>query len=84
MFYAETQNKLLFAVTHSTAAEIVLNRADEDKPNMGLTSWKGARVRKQDIIVAKNYLTEEEIEGNRVSARGYLEMAALCRKDNTV
>ena len=49
MFYAETQNKLLFAVTHNTAAEIILNRADENKPNMGLTSWKGSRGRKQDM-----------------------------------
>ncbi len=81
MFYAETQNKLLFAVTHSTAAEIVLNRADEDKPNMGLTSWKGARVRKQDIIVAKNYLTEEEIDTlNRLTVI-FLETAELHVKE---
>ena len=81
MFYAETQNKLLFAVTHSTAAEIVLNRADEDKPNMGLTSWKGTRVRKQDIIVAKNYLTEEEIDTlNRLTVI-FLETAELHVKE---
>ncbi len=53
MFYAETQNKLLYAVTHNTAAEIITQRADENLPNMGLTSWKGSIVRKQDIIIAK-------------------------------
>ena len=55
MFYAETQNKLLYAVTGQTSAEIVMTRADADAPNMGLTSWKGAVVRKQDVIIAKNY-----------------------------
>ncbi len=62
MFSAETQNKLLYAVTGHTAAEIIVNRADEDKPNMALTSWKGSVVRKQDIFVAKNYLTTDEID----------------------
>ena len=60
MFYAETQNKLLYAVTGQTSAEIVMTRADADAPNMGLTSWKGAVVRKQDVIIAKNYLTHDE------------------------
>ena len=45
MFFAETQNKLLFAVTHHTAAEIIMERADDEKPNMGLTAWKGSLVR---------------------------------------
>ena len=62
MFFAETQNKLLYAVTAKTAAEIILERADADQPNMALTSWKGSVVRKQDIFVAKNYLTEDEID----------------------
>lgn len=53
MFYAETQNKLLYAITGHTSAEIVMQRADADAPNMGLTSWKGAVVRKQDVIIAK-------------------------------
>ena len=60
MFFAETQNKLLYAVTQQTAAELVLSRASSEKPNMGLTSWKGNKVRKQDIITAKNYLTQDE------------------------
>ena len=62
MFFAETQNKLLFAVTHQTAAELIISRADADKPNMGLTTWKGSIVRKGDVIIAKNYLRSEEIE----------------------
>ena len=62
MFFAETQNKLLYAVTHQTAAEIVVSRADADKPNMGLTTWKGSVVRKGDIVIAKNYLQQDEIE----------------------
>jgi len=56
MFFAELQNKLLFAVTEQTAAEMVTARADADKTNMGLTHWKGSIVRKQDIFIAKNYL----------------------------
>lgn len=62
MFFAETQNKLLYAVTHKTAAEIVVSRADANQPNMGLTTWKGSAVRKGDIVVAKNYLLQDEIE----------------------
>lgn len=62
MFFAETQNKLLYAVTHHTAAEIVVSRADASKPNMGLTTWQGSIVRKGDIVVAKNYLQQDEIE----------------------
>lgn len=62
MFFAETQNKLLFAVTGKTAAEIITTRADSDKANMALTSWKGTIVRKQDITIAKNYLSEIEID----------------------
>lgn len=62
MFFAETQNKLLYAVTNKTAAEIVLSRADENAPNMGLMSWKGNVVRKGDIVIAKNYLDADEIE----------------------
>ena len=61
MFFAETQNKLLYAVTHQTAAEIIVSRADASQPNMALTSWKGNVVRKQDIYTAKNYLKDDEI-----------------------
>ena len=81
MFYAETQNKLLYAVTHNTAAEIVSLRADASKPNMGLTSWKGNIVRKADIVVAKNYLFEEEIDKLNRLVMLFLESAELRVKD---
>jgi hypothetical protein len=81
MFFAETQNKLLYAVTHKTAAEIILERAHADKPNMGLTTWKGAKVRKQDIIIAKNYLSKDEIDTlNRLTVI-FLETAELRVKE---
>lgn len=63
-FFATVQNKLHYAVTHHTAAEIVYGRADSTKPNMGLTTWKNApqgRIRKSDVSIAKNYLNEEDI-----------------------
>lgn len=67
-FFATIQNKLLFAVTGKTAAELVCARADAGQPNMGLTSWKGSVVRKADVIVAKNYLTDDEIRQlNRIT-----------------
>lgn len=87
MFFAETQNKLLYAVTHCTAAEIVVNRADDTKPNMGLTTWKGSIVRKGDIIIAKNYLVEDEIDTLNRLVTLFLESAELRvkeRKDLTL
>lgn len=62
LFFAEVQNKLLFAVTGKTAAEIVVDRADPTQPNMALQSWKAGRVRKADVIVAKNYLNAPEVD----------------------
>ena len=82
MFFAETQNKLLYAVTHNTAAEIVSSRADASKPNMGLTSWKGSIVRKADIVVAKNYLVEDEIDKLNRLVMLFLESAELRVKDS--
>jgi hypothetical protein len=74
MFKA-VQNKLHFAVTGLTAPEIIANRVNPELPNMGLTSWKGARVLKGDVKVAKNYLTENEIkELNRIVGM-YLDYA---------
>ncbi|MDR0466988.1 MAG: virulence RhuM family protein [Deltaproteobacteria bacterium] len=60
-FFKTVQNKMHWAVTGRTAAEIIYSRADGGKPNMGLTSWRGAKVRKQDAGIAKNYLNEEEL-----------------------
>jgi hypothetical protein len=66
-FFRTIQNKLHFAATGKTAAELIAERADASEPNMGLTSWKGAIVRKGDVVVAKNYLREGEIgELNRL------------------
>lgn len=62
IFFATVQNKLLYAVTGMTAAEVIIKRADSAAPNMGLTAFKGNRVRKEDVIVAKNYLQADEIQ----------------------
>ena len=87
MFFAETQNKLLYAVTHQTAAEIIVSRADASQPNMALTSWNGNVVRKQDIYTAKNYLKDDEIDMlNRLTVL-FLDSAELRvkeRKDLTL
>jgi len=77
MFFAETQNKLLYAITGKTAAEIIVERASKDAPNMGLTSTKGNIVRKQDIYTAKNYLTEVEINMLNRFIMVFLETAEL-------
>jgi hypothetical protein len=66
-FFQIVQNKLHFAATGKTAPELIAERADHTKPNMGLTSWKGPVVRKGDVTVAKNYMNENEIaELNRI------------------
>lgn len=62
LFFKKVQNKMLWAVTGHTAPELIADRADPALPNMGLTTWAGNRVRKQDVTVAKNYLSREEIE----------------------
>lgn len=87
MFFAETQNKLIYAVTQNTAAELVFNRADSRQPNMGLTTWKGSIVRKGDIVIAKNYLKEDEIDTLNRLVTIFLENAELRvkeRKDLTL
>lgn len=61
-FFATIQNKLVHAVTGHTAAELVVKRCDPDRINLGLTAWEGERVRKKDVVIAKNYLTETEIK----------------------
>jgi len=81
MFFAETQNKLLYAVTNKTAAEIITQRADAQKPNMALTSWKGSIIRKQDIFIAKNYLNNDEIDTLNRLVVIFLETAELRAKN---
>ena len=86
-FFAETQNKLLYAVTRNTAAELIVRRADPAKPNIALMTWSGSRVRKQDVIVAKNYLTQDEIDTLNRLVVIFLEQAELRvkqRKDLTL
>lgn len=80
-FFAETQNKLLYAVTGQTAAELILARADAGEPNMGLTAWEGNIVRKKDILTAKNYLTEDEIDTLNRLVVIFLETAELRAKN---
>jgi len=61
IFFQTVQNKIHWAITGKTAAEIISQRAKSENPNMGLTSWKGAKPRKQDVSIAKNYLSEDEL-----------------------
>jgi hypothetical protein len=81
MFFAETQNKLHYAVTGQTAAELIVSRANAEKPNMNLSSWKGSIVRKQDIFIAKNYLTHDEIDTLNRLVVIFLESAELRAKN---
>lgn len=74
-FFATVQNKVHYAIHGQTAAELIQSRADSDKPNMGLRTWDGARVRKADVGVAKNYLTEEELRSLNNLAEQYLIFA---------
>lgn len=74
-FFKTVQNKMHWAITGQTAAEIVHARADADKPHMGLTTWRGARVRKQDVGIAKNYLAEDELRALNNLAEQYLIFA---------
>jgi hypothetical protein len=76
-FYATIQNKMLHAVTGHTAAELIVARADSTAPNMGLTSWKGARVRKGDVVTAKNYLAQPEISELNLIVTMFLDTADL-------
>lgn len=76
-FFAETQNKMLYAVTRHTAAEIIVGRADPAQPNMALQAWSGTRVRKHDVIVAKNYLTHDEVDTLNRIVMLFLEQAEL-------
>jgi hypothetical protein len=80
LFFAEVQNKLLYAATRQTAAELIVARADASQPNMALTAWSGSRVRKHDILVAKNYLREDEVDTLNRLVVIFLEQAELRTK----
>lgn len=75
IFFKKVQNKMLWATTGKTAAELIENRSDPDVPNMGLTSWRGSIVRKQDIAIAKNYLNADEIKDLNEIVTMYLDYA---------
>ena len=74
-FFKIVQNKLLWAISQKTAAEIIRDRADAAKPNMGLTTWAGLKVRKGDVTIAKNYLDEEEMVALNLLVEQYLAFA---------
>jgi hypothetical protein len=78
--FAEVQNKLFFAVTGYTAAELIVERADANKPNMNLTSFKGAKIRKADIVIAKNYLQKDELDHLNRLVSMFFEFAELRAK----
>ena len=75
LFFKKVQNKMLWATTHKTAAELIVERADPKLSNMGLTSWDGSRVRQQDVTIAKNYLTQPELEELNQIVVMYLDYA---------
>jgi hypothetical protein len=78
LFYQTVQNMMHYAVTHQTAAEIIHNRADADKPHMGLMTWRNApngRVVKSDVTIAKNYLSEKEVGSLNLLTTAFLDMA---------
>lgn len=83
-FFATVQNLLLYAVTQKTAAELIVSRANPADPHFGLLTWKGAQVRKQDILVAKNYLTEDEVDTLNRLVVIFLETAELRAKRLTI
>ena len=79
-FFAKVQNKLHWAIHKHTAAELIYERADSTKENMGLTSWEGSpnsKIRKSDVSIAKNYLSKEELHSLELIVSGYLDFAEM-------
>ena len=77
-FFAKVQNKMHYAVHRHTAAELIYERADAEKPHMGLHTWKDApngKIKKSDVSVAKNYLTEDEMKSMELIVSAYLDLA---------
>ncbi|MGE4443902.1 MAG: virulence RhuM family protein [Candidatus Altimarinota bacterium] len=87
-FFAEVQNKFLFAVSGNTAPELEYHRSDASKPNMGLITWKsqktGGKILTTDIKIGKNYLTEEELTNLNLLVSGYLDFAELQARNGKV
>ena len=76
-FFRMVQNKMHWAIAGQTAAEIVHERADAGKPNMGLTNWSGRTMRKGDVVIAKNYLNADELQALNLIVSAYLDFAEL-------
>lgn len=79
-FFAKVQNQLHWAIHGETAAEVIYHRADSEKENMGLTSWKDSpngKIQRFDVVVAKNYLTKEELSAMARIVNAYLDLAEL-------
>ncbi len=74
-FFKTVQNKMHWAITGNTAPEIIYQRADSKKKNMGLTNWRGTKIRKKDVTIAKNYLTEKELSALNNLVEQYLVFA---------
>lgn len=84
-FFKKVQNKMHYAVTHQTAAEIIYNRADHTKEHMNLTSWKHSpdgKILETDVVIAKNYLTKEELEQLELIVSAFLDLAEARAKRN--
>ena len=84
-FFKKVQNKMHYAVSHQTAAEIIYNRADSEKEHMGLTSWKhspNGKILETDVVIAKNYLSKEELEDLERIVNAFLDLAEGRAKRN--
>ena len=77
LFFKQVQNKMHWAAHKHTAAEVIYQRADADKNNMGLTSWTGKEIKRSDIEIAKNYLSEKEIDALNKIVTAYLDIAEV-------
>ena len=85
-FFKKVQNKMHYAVSHQTAAEIIYNRADSGKDNMGLTNWKNSpngKIMESDVVIAKNYLKKEELEELERIVSAFLDLAELRAKKHS-
>ena len=84
-FFKKVQNKIHYSISHQTAAEIIYNRADSEKNNMGLTSWKNSpngKILETDVVIAKNYLSKEELEQLELIVSAFLDLAESRAKRN--
>lgn len=87
VFFKTVQNMMHYAVTKQTAAEIIYDRSDAERPHMGLTTWKDApdgRVRRSDVTIAKNYLSEQEVDSLNLLSNAFLELAELRARNRVV